>query len=151
LHSPHQIINFNSMSKTKEYTNGEVTVVWQAEKCIHSELCAKGLPGVFDPKNRPWVNTDGATTKEIVEQVSKCPSGALTTYMNDAPSAEPIQNEQIVEVAKNGPLMVYGNITVKQPDGTKSTQHNVTAFCRCGASSNKPYCDGSHKKVGFEG
>ncbi len=140
------------MSKTKEYTNGEVTVVWQAEKCIHSEKCWKGLPGVFDPNARPWVNTNGATTDEIVAQVSKCPSGALSTYMNDEDkSNEPIQSEQIVEIAKNGPLMVYGNITVKHPDGTRTTQHNVTAFCRCGASSNKPYCDGSHKKVGFEG
>ncbi|MEQ9301482.1 MAG: (4Fe-4S)-binding protein [Cyclobacteriaceae bacterium] len=140
------------MSKTKEYTNGEVTIVWQADKCIHSENCVKGLPGVFDPSARPWINADGANTQEIVAQVRLCPSGALATYMNDeAPGDEPIQNEQIVEVAKNGPLMVYGNITVKNPDGSRASQHNVTAFCRCGASSNKPYCDGSHKKVGFEG
>lgn len=140
------------MSKTKEYTNGEVTVVWQPEKCIHSENCRKGLPGVFDPDARPWVNTDGASTEEIIDQVSKCPSGALSTYRNDEEKGnEAIQQEQIVEVAKNGPLMVYGNITVKQPDGTRATQNNVTAFCRCGASSNKPYCDGSHKKIGFEG
>jgi hypothetical protein len=98
------------------------------------------------------VNTDGATTEEIIDQVSKCPSGALATYMNNEQSSnEAIQQEQIVEITKNGPLMVYGNITVKHPDGTRATQHNVTAFCRCGASSNKPYCDGSHKKVGFEG
>lgn len=140
------------MSKTKEYTNGEVTVVWQAEKCIHSENCVKGLPKVFDPNARPWINIEGATTQELIDQVRKCPSGALSTYMNQASaSAESIQEEQIVEVAKNGPLMVYGNITVKHPDGTRATQHNVTAFCRCGASSNKPYCDGSHKKIGFEG
>lgn len=140
------------MSKTKEYTNGEVTVVWQPEKCIHSERCFKGLPSVFDPKGRPWVNIEGATTKAIVDQVLKCPSGALSTYMKDEQSNQaPIRHEQIVEVTKNGPLMVFGNITVKQPDGTRVTQHNVTAFCRCGASSNKPYCDGSHKKVGFEG
>ncbi|MEM8893597.1 MAG: (4Fe-4S)-binding protein [Bacteroidota bacterium] len=140
------------MGKSKEYTNGEVTVVWQAEKCIHSEKCWRGLPGVFDPKARPWVNVANASTEEIVTQVSKCPSGALSTYMNaDGDNDGAIQSEQIVEITKDGPLMVYGNITVKHPDGNRATQHNVTAFCRCGASSNKPYCDGSHKKVDFKG
>ena len=143
---------FNTMSKTKEYTNGTVTVVWQPEKCIHSERCYKGLPAVFDPKGRPWVKIDGATSKAILDQVRQCPSGALSTYLNDESAGdEAIQHEQVVEVTKNGPLMVYGNITIKQPDGSRVTQHKVTAFCRCGASGNKPYCDGSHKKVGFEG
>lgn len=70
------------MATQKEYTNGEVTVVWKPEMCIHSALCFKGLPEVFDPRKRPWVNTQGATTGAIVEQVKKCPSGALSYYMN---------------------------------------------------------------------
>lgn len=71
---------------TKEYTNGEVTVIWQAEKCIHSTNCWKGLPGVFNPKNRPWINTRGANTKEIIAQVGKCPSGALSYRENNLSS-----------------------------------------------------------------
>lgn len=140
------------MSTSKEYTNGEVTVVWQAGTCIHSELCFKGLPNVFDPKKRPWVNVDGATTEEIVNQVKKCPSGALSYYMNnEKDSPMDIQSESIVEIMPNGPLLAYGNLKVKDAQGNETEHHKVTAFCRCGASSNKPYCDGSHKKIDFVG
>ena len=139
-------------SKTKEYTNGEVTIVWQPELCIHAANCVKGLPGVFDPKARPWINAEGASTEAIVEQVKKCPSGALSFYMNSAEGEEEvIDNEQIIEVVKNGPLMVFGNISLRHGDGSTSKRHRVTAFCRCGASENKPFCDGAHRKIGFEG
>lgn len=69
---------------TKTYTNGEVTVIWQNGICIHSALCFKGLPQVFDPKKRPWINPAGANTSEIIEQVKKCPSGALTYFKNES-------------------------------------------------------------------
>ncbi len=140
------------MEKIKEYTNGEVTVVWKPERCIHSEKCWRGLPSVFNPKERPWVKIDGADTDAIIAQVRKCPSGALSTYMNDEnASSEAIEDEQIVEVIKDGPLMVYGNIKVKHPEGSEASKHKVTAFCRCGGSGNKPFCDGSHKKLNFTG
>jgi len=67
---------------TKEYTNGEVTVVWKNSLCIHSAKCVRGLPGVFNTQQSPWINMNGATTDEIVEQVNKCPSGALSFFMN---------------------------------------------------------------------
>lgn len=47
-------------------------------------ICARGLPDVFDPRKRPWVNIDGAGTDTIVAQVARCPSGALSTVMTDA-------------------------------------------------------------------
>ena len=138
--------------KTKEYSNGEVTIVWKPDICIHSELCVKGLPGVFDPNARPWINAAGASTQAIVDQVKKCPSGALSYYMNDEKGKEvEVEAERIVEVMPNGPLMVYGNIKLKHSDGTETKQNRVSAFCRCGASGNKPFCDGSHKKIGFQG
>ncbi|WP_228850647.1 (4Fe-4S)-binding protein [Aegicerativicinus sediminis] len=66
------------MAEIKEYSNGEITVVWKPEICIHSGICARGLPAVFQPKERPWIKTDSATSDEIVSQVKKCPSGALS-------------------------------------------------------------------------
>lgn len=63
---------------TRHYTNGEITVVWQPDVSIHSRLCFSGLPGVFNPANRPWVTIDGASTERIVDQVNACPSGALS-------------------------------------------------------------------------
>ncbi|HLF53333.1 (4Fe-4S)-binding protein [Flavobacterium sp.] len=70
------------METTKEYSNGEVTIVWKAELCIHSAICAKGLPNVFKPKEKPWVNANGASSEEMINQVKKCPSGALSFYYN---------------------------------------------------------------------
>ena len=61
----------------KKYEKEDVSVIWNSEKCIHAGLCAKQLPQVFKPKEKPWIQTEHATKTQIVEQVSKCPSGAL--------------------------------------------------------------------------
>ena len=137
---------------TKKYTNGEVTVVWKPAECIHSRICFSNLGEVFDPRKRPWVTIDGSTTERIIDQIKKCPSGALSYYMNrDADEKVDVQAETIVETVPNGPLMVYGNVTVKDAEGVLTKKNNATAFCRCGGSGNKPYCDGSHRKNGFVG
>lgn len=143
----------NKKDITKEYTNGEVTVVWKPNTCIHSAICANGLPQVFNPKNKPWVNKDGASTQEIKDQIDKCPSGALSYYMNDDSKTGKVKTEveTIVEISPNGPLLAYGNVTVKYPDGKTEQKNKVTAFCRCGHSNNKPFCDGSHRKENFVG
>jgi len=62
----------------KEYSNGEVTVIWQPGMCVHSAICFKGLGEVFDPRRRPWITLEQSTTDRIVEQIKKCPSGALS-------------------------------------------------------------------------
>lgn len=138
-------------SKVKEYSNGEVTIVWKPDLCIHAANCVNGLPGVFNQKARPWINAEGASTDEIIAQVKKCPSGALSFYRNgEEEKTEVVEAERIIEVVKNGPLMVFGNVRLRHADGSFSNQHRVTAFCRCGGSKNKPFCDGTHKKIGFK-
>lgn len=139
------------MSKTKEYSNGEVTVVWDAHKCVHSGICVRGLPSVFRPKVRPWVRVNEASTEDIVEQIKQCPSNALSYYMNKAVESCPEIHKTKVEILKNGPLLVHGSIEVQHKDGFKESKNKVTAFCRCGESSNKPYCDGSHIAAEFIG
>ncbi len=99
---------------TKTYTNDEVTVVWKPAVCIHSRICWTQLVEVFNPRNRPWVDMTGADTNRIVEQVDRCPSGALSYYRNaEQPQPKEVNAESIVEVMPNGPLMVYGNLRVK--------------------------------------
>lgn len=71
------------MNIVKHYSNGQVTIVWKADICIHSGKCAGGLPSVFDPRERPWIRPEGATTQQIVAQIEKCPSGALTYFYNE--------------------------------------------------------------------
>lgn len=139
----------------KEYTNGEITIVWQPGKCIHSTRCwndQMGLNTVFNPKERPWIKPDGAPSDTIMAHIQNCPSGALSYFKNDVVEEHAaVHVEQIVEVAENGPLLVYGNIVIKDKDGHETKKNHVTAFCRCGQSHNKPFCDGTHVKVGFIG
>jgi len=71
------------MSKTHEYTNGEITVVWQPEICIHSANCVKNLPTVFKPKEKPWIRVENASSEEIMNAIDKCPSGALSYEKNE--------------------------------------------------------------------
>ncbi len=78
----YKAIFVDTKNLTKEYTNGEVTVVWKNGLCKHSGNCVRGLPEVFDWQKKPWTNINGATTEQIIEQVKKCPSGALSFYLN---------------------------------------------------------------------
>lgn len=144
---------------TKHYSNGEVTIIWQPHLCIHSGICAKGLPNVFQPKERPWIKPDAATTQQLVEQIARCPTGALnsSTNMNEERQVD-ISNKEASESApvkavlvKNGPLMLHCDVEITDADGNKTIKEKMAAFCRCGASDNKPFCDGSHKKTGFIG
>lgn len=140
----------------KHYSNGEVTIVWKPELCSHSTLCwkhATGLPQVFNPKERPWIRPEAGDTTSIIAQVKKCPSGALGFFMNESPetpaSLESSAATQ-VNVSARGPLLLSGNLIINDAEGNEIMRCNSAALCRCGASSRKPFCDGSHARVGFE-
>lgn len=62
----------------KTYPKEDIKINWESEKCIHAANCAKGLPKVFKPRDKPWIQTENATKQEIIDQVAKCPSGALS-------------------------------------------------------------------------
>jgi len=64
--------------ETHTYSNGNINVIWQPQKCIHAGICVKMLPKVYDPKARPWINAEHATSDELKNQIDQCPSGALT-------------------------------------------------------------------------
>lgn len=140
---------------TKTYTNGEITIVWKPNICAHSTICWKGKTGlldVFNPSKRPWIDPEGASTERIIAQIDQCPSGALSYYYNDDKNAPTeVSGATKVEVSDKGPLLIYGNVVLKHADGTEEKRHKVTALCRCGASQNKPFCDGSHVGAGFTG
>jgi uncharacterized Fe-S cluster protein YjdI len=144
------------MSITKRYSNGEITVVWKPALCAHSTKCFQGLPAVFDPRERPWVRITAASTDAIVRQVDACPSGALSWVRDAAAAAPPASGAPAVSAVQivarpNGPLVVHGVLAVTLPDGTVVERPKVASFCRCGQSASKPFCDGSHARVGFVG
>lgn len=66
------------MSKTIHYSNDDITIVWNPDLCIHSAKCVKQLPNVYNPKERPWLKIENATTEELKAQIATCPSGALS-------------------------------------------------------------------------
>ncbi|GAB5400629.1 MAG: hypothetical protein Aureis2KO_22140 [Aureisphaera sp.] len=135
------------MDIRKEYTNGDITVVWKPGLCFHAKECVNGLPGVFKPGDKPWIQVDAATSKDLITTINKCPSGALSYYKNtDGRPSEEKDKDGMgkVEVLANGPLLVYGTIEVKHTDGRTETKKRSTAFCRCGKTGNNPFCDGSH-------
>jgi uncharacterized Fe-S cluster protein YjdI/CDGSH-type Zn-finger protein len=130
----------------KEYSNGEITVFWDPKKCIHSANCVRGLPRVFNHDSRPWINMKGASSEEIMEVIDKCPSGALS-YNKSNQDHEPCAQ---IRVTNNGPLLVDGDCLLIDGTGGIVAEKGPFALCRCGGSKNKPYCDGTHKIIGFD-
>ena len=144
--------------KVKEYTNGEVTVYWRANLCIHSANCLIELPEVFDSGKKPWVDINGAPTKEIVRTVNTCPSRALVYKMNIKATRSAVKKKKKgpaharIEILNNGPALIRGNFIIRGADKKKiRTSGDVVALCRCGGTKSPPFCDGSHKKIGFQG
>ncbi len=135
----------------KEYTNGELTIVWKPEMCIHAAICVQTLPRVYNPAAKPWITIGDANTEELKAQINKCPSSALSYFMNneDYNVSESKSFETEIEVLPNGPLLVHGQLKVIDKDGNVDVKDNTTAFCRCGASNNKPYCNGAHINNNF--
>lgn len=70
------------MDKKIEYTNGELTIIWQPNICQHTGICVRTLPQVYRPQERPWIKIENATTEQLIDQINKCPSGALSYRMN---------------------------------------------------------------------
>ena len=132
----------------REYATDELVVEWRHELCYHARECIKALPAVFDPDRRPWIQVDAASADEVEAAVARCPSGALRARRVGAPVRVEPSGETEVSVTPNGPLILRGNLRIVR-DGVEIARLEKAALCRCGQSSNKPFCDGTHKVVGF--
>lgn len=145
----------------REYTNGEITVYWRPKKCIHATTCFRELRAVFNPSKRPWVDMAGAPTEEIIRVVELCPTDALFFKWNkDLDKKEEEPKEEIItempeiipveiRVMPDGPLVIKGEFITIGTNGKELKKMKIASFCRCGQSHNMPYCDGTHRKVGF--
>lgn len=132
----------------KNYTGSEIIVHFRPQLCYHSENCVKGLPAVFDRFKRPWVNATGADYEAIIEQIGKCPSGALS-YTGREGDVRPLPEDSIL-VRRNGPYVVRGDIPLVTEEELAPHTAERYSLCRCGRSRNKPFCDGSHEGNPFE-
>ena len=131
------------------YRNDAIEVHWEPRFCIHSRSCIRRLGKVFDPSARPWIDVDAADPDEIAETILTCPTGALHFRRIDGGEQEAAAAETTVEARPNGPLFVRGRLRVVDADGQLIREDTRLALCRCGASENKPFCDGSHRRIGF--
>jgi CDGSH-type Zn-finger protein/uncharacterized Fe-S cluster protein YjdI len=154
----------------REYVADGITVLWSSSVCIHSGHCARTLPSVFRPQERPWIDVEGATADAIRTAIDGCPSRALGYRLPgddlDGPSEAAAEagvvaeamgiaeessaaNAATITVESSGPLFVDGPVRIVASDGSVIEETARTWLCRCGHSANKPFCDGSHRRNGF--
>ena len=132
------------------YRNESIAVHWNPRRCIHSGNCVRGLPQVFQKSERPWIKVDAATATEIADVIQRCPTGALHFERLDGGTQEQATEETTIAPQPNGPLFVRGHVRIVGADGTVIREDTRIALCRCGQSHNKPFCDGTHRTVGFK-
>ena len=123
--------------------------MWEPRLCIHVRNCVHRLPQVFVPEARPWVVVDAADADAVAAVIESCPTGALHYRRLDGGREEQQPAETTVEPRPDGPLFVRGAVRIVDPDGHLIREDTRVALCRCGASENKPFCDGSHLRIGF--
>lgn len=131
------------------YRTDAIEVLWEPRWCIHTGNCVRGLPQVFDPRDRPWVHVEAASADAIAAVILTCPTAALHFRRLDDGRQEEAPARTTARVAPNGPLFVRGEIEVLAADGQVVRRDTRMALCRCGGSANKPFCDGSHRTNGF--
>lgn len=130
------------------YEHEQLTVTFDARRCIHAAECVRHLPDVFAPTERPWVRPERSNSDAIVAAVHRCPTGALRVAINGE-RVEIADETVTVKVSRNGPLMLRGPIQVVDHTGEVLLDDRRMSLCRCGNSQRKPFCDGSHRTSGF--
>jgi CDGSH-type Zn-finger protein/uncharacterized Fe-S cluster protein YjdI len=129
-----------------EHIEGQhLTLLYETKKCIHARFCVTGAPKVFIANVQgPWIDPDGIEVDKLVEIAHACPSGAIRYRRKDGKHDEVAPEVNLLAIREAGPYAVRAPITLNgEFAGFRAT------LCRCGASKNKPFCDGSHHDVKF--
>ncbi|MFN1834981.1 CDGSH iron-sulfur domain-containing protein [Balneola sp. MJW-20] len=137
-------------TKTFSYESDNIKVTWDKKRCIHAEECVKGLPDVFNINQKPWIQPENAKADAIRNTIHKCPTGALQYEMLNSAQKETPPEINIVRLAEDGPVYIHGDIVIEDLDGNELMKDTRVAMCRCGLSSNKPFCDNSHIEGAFK-
>jgi CDGSH-type Zn-finger protein len=137
-----------SLDRRESYAGRRITIHDNRGICSHAGFCTDGLKSVFRMGKEPWIDPDGAADEEIIATIRKCPSGALSYSIEGVEQRDP-ERPPAVTVTDHGPYAVTGGVElVEVPFGEGASRGHYT-LCRCGASKNKPFCDGSHWHAGF--
>ncbi len=135
--------------KRETYAGKQITVNDNRGICAHAGYCTDNLAAVFRMKQEPWIDPDAATVAEIIATIRRCPSGALSYSIDDVEYRDR-DGEPAIFVAPNGPYVVSGGANLGDTPRAEGASEEHFTLCRCGASKNKPFCDGSHWYVEFD-
>jgi CDGSH-type Zn-finger protein len=135
-------------NRRERYDGKRITIFDNRAICSHAGFCTDTLKSVFRMKEEPWIDPDGAAVEAIVAAVRKCPSGALS-YAIAGVEAEPPEREPMITVTNDGPYAITGGVELPGVTFGNGASSEHYTLCRCGASKNKPFCDGSHWSVKF--
>jgi CDGSH-type Zn-finger protein len=140
----------SSADKRDSYAAERITIHDNRSICAHAGHCTDGLAAVFKYKSEPWIDPAGGAVEAIVATIHRCPSGALS-YTRDGVAGGDPQREPSITATQDGPYAVVGGARLlDQPLAQGASTEHYT-LCRCGASKNKPFCDGTHWSIGFKG
>jgi CDGSH-type Zn-finger protein/ferredoxin len=143
-----QGISDDGRNRRVSYAGKRITVHDNRGICAHAGVCTDRLESVFRMNQEPWIAPDAASAEEIIEAVKQCPSGALSYSVENVEHRDQ-ERDPMVTVTDDGPYAVTGGIElIGVAFGEGASKEHYT-LCRCGASKNKPFCDGSHWNAGF--
>jgi CDGSH-type Zn-finger protein len=131
------------------YAGARITIHDNRGLCAHAGVCTERLAAVWRMNQEPWIDPDGAGVEAIIETIRLCPSGALA-YTLGGTEHRDLDQPPAIRVARDGPYRVTGGVNLKGQAWGEDTSREHYTLCRCGASKNKPFCDGSHWQAGFK-
>jgi len=141
------------MRRMQAYKVPGITVTFDPNLCWHSAVCLNELPVVFDVGRKRWIRPELATVEAVKTAIDHCPSGALKYVLGgSAAPAEPIAEGAAgvsIRISSNGPLMVEGHLELFDENDRPVDHSGRLCLCRCGATQNPPFCDGTHGKIGW--
>jgi uncharacterized Fe-S cluster protein YjdI len=133
--------------RLQTYATDAITVTFDPTRCIHAAECIRTAPAVFDSRRLRWIKPELGDPELIATAVRRCPTGALAYSRPDG--AAEAADAPSIRAAPNGPLYVRGEARTETEDGRVIASGLRMALCRCGATKNAPFCDGSHRAIGF--
>ena len=137
-----------SPKRLQTFATDGITVTYDPNVCIHAAECVRRLPSVFDTSVARWIRPDRAAEDDVMATVARCPTGALqATRTVGVPESPDVP--ATAKVTARGPVHLRGELSIRDHTGAVIATGKRFALCRCGASHNKPFCDGSHRAAGF--
>ena len=134
-----------AVAGVEEIEGRDLTLLFDSRKCIHSRFCVTWAPKVFLANVQgPWIHPDAMEVERLVEIAHVCPSGAIGYRRKDGEPDEAAPLVNLITIRENGPYAVRADMQLNGERGVFRA-----TLCRCGASKNKPFCDGSHNEVQF--